>query len=330
VSVEAVAGSGTVDVAVSDADGSFRLIGLDAAPYTLRTRTQGRHRPASPVTVTPPTRNLRLVVEPRAPVSGRVVHGATGLPVERFWIRIVPRSGRPSAASRKRYYANDEGVFVVDAFSGAALPVPDGPFELEAGSDDARLQGRVSGVRPGDSEVRIVVRPGATIRGTVVREADRAGSPTVMLALAGGGWRRRDAEGDGSFAFLAVPPGHHTVEVFDGARVAVRPIHALPDWTLRLRLTPDAGGGVHVTATTIEGDPLAGVRVVIRRRCAPREYPANRARTTGAPGGCRFDGLPPGEYEVRAERTGHRPATEQVRLGPGQARHVHLCLAAKP
>jgi len=86
--------------------------------------------------------------------------------------------------------------------------------------------------------------------------------------------------------------------------------------------------------TDSSGSVLPGVTVSIAKNCRCRSCasrcdccPAARTIVTGAQGSYTFGGIEPGEYSVRAELAGFRPASaDSITIGVGQSKNVNLTL----
>jgi len=291
-------------------DGDFAIAGLQAGRWSVRASApglrEGRSRPFE-VDAGDEVPAVEVVLEEGATLSGRVME-SDGAPAVGARVDLADGAGRPVALAR----VDDTGRF---RLSG----LPDGAHTLTAVAGDGREVSRPVDLGLGPAEVTLVLDPGASLRGRVVR-ADGAPVEGARVLLVGGGSEggavetRTDALGrfgwpalrDGSYHLLAsaegLSPGRGSV-VVDG-----RPVET-PDIVL------DDGITLRGQVVGVPFEELPGVVVRVR----------GVAGAVGRPnysGGVVLRNLPAGEVvvDVALEGTGRR-AVERLEL-PAGAREV--------
>ena len=174
----------------------------------------------------------------------------------------------------------------------------------------------------------IALAPGAVLSGRVHDESDRpvAEAQVVARVIAGGAqepWSVLSGP-DGRFVIDTLPPARVTLEVGDGGHhePAIVAEIALPSAELvdvLLRRTAHLAGRV----TNPLGKPAAGAQVTL---AGSGVWPARTADTSPA-GEFKFDGVPEGIYELRAELAGAISVpVEGISVNPGNEARVELAL----
>lgn len=312
-------GMGIDQISMSAPDGHFKLPRLQAGHYRIdvvppRTGSANFRRMETGI-VSAPTRELRIVVEPGAMISGRVVDG----------------SGRPlgSIAVGARG-PNDERASVETLLDGTfkLVGLEDGAVYnlMVNASGGQRTKPYASLQRPhvptGTTGLEFVLEPGLSISGQVV---DQAGIAVPSLEISAAPIGTNDPYGpvawtdqSGSFTIQGLPPGHFRLSI--------------PPWFSRglllsggddvtagasgIKLTASEGAKISGFVVDETGAPLQGVEVSTGGSWT-------RSRKDGA-----FDlpGLAPGTpYDVTARVSRRVPASQ--RGVPAGSKDLRLVLA---
>jgi hypothetical protein len=306
--------------AVTNDRGAFRLRGLSAGRYRLRSSksmsvqaTQFWLQPG--VLAEVGDEDARVVVEEPGRLKGRVELARGGVP-ESFSVAIT--------LSAPEYFNGKQGTFVVN-------DVPAGRHTVTIASRGS--QPRVIedvDVRAGeDNDLgRIVLESGITVRGTVVDKNDTPVAEATVIAGAsilgdgkgpsGGGLRAKTDRG-GQFAIDGAVSGPLTLVAEHATLGRSVPLEVMigqePPPSLQLRLAPTAALQGHVTK---QRRPLDRVGVV----AAPNGSPTGRfAVTTQADGLYQFERLSEGDYLVstvlRMSPTVQLAQVVRAKVGPG-------------
>jgi len=339
--VRAVANGGEAsdpdaDVVYTARDGRFRFAGLPRSVHQLRIDAGGTFQPMTVRDVRPGDPPLTLRLSARPVAGGRVVD-EDGRPVESFWIRAFPhRSGDP-ALSWRRFVRAPDGRFRlgVKADSLAPPPLPDGVYDLEAGTPDGRVSPLIRGVRiPGRHDLVLPLGPGAELQG-VIRSSEGAPVAGALVQIA------------------PVAPAAaevHEVRTGPSGRYHVRPLRC-GSYRLRVRHRDAGVGGAntHVgrgstRAVDVGLAPEGKLSVSIATRrggfagdrrdddsrftCTLRSLGERDtvARQSGRTGPFRFAALVPGLYEVAVSTAGGPEATRHVAVHGGRSTSITIPL----
>jgi protocatechuate 3,4-dioxygenase beta subunit len=250
------------EVARSDAAGNFTVSGPSSADGFVHVEAYapgyGLVRRRLSVPLAEP--RLDLVLEPLAPIAGRVTDDA-GLPVPEATVGGLSRKDRHVSPDR-RSLGEDGGFVFSEATAGEWTLHVVAPPGFEIPGPDRRVRG-------GDRDVRVVLR--RTPRGNARLVAEltdpMTGEPldaiTARVAMTSGGASVKTSRPPGRVLADGLPPGSWriTVDVADARRIehafTVRP----DDLEVRLRLSPRRPG---VLTGRILFDDLAGVRLPAR------------------------------------------------------------------
>ncbi|MBL8862782.1 MAG: hypothetical protein JNK02_12350 [Planctomycetes bacterium] len=317
--------------AVTEADGSFTLPGLGAAPATLRVSAAGRAARWIPVSATPAELELaEIELGPGGAVQGRVARGdgspwsgalviASRMGAGVFGERMSFGLTRSDAAGRYALTDLPPGGYVVFAYDPAERVTP--------ATRDLTIRGTEvveKDLGPTEGRTRVVgIARGP--QGAPLADLD------VLLGSDGPGsaygtaWISARTDRAGAFAFEGVEPRRY--EVFAGrglgtsyARVGELDVPLAPEIRHDLELAP---GAVHGTVRAIDGAPAAEAWIILLRVDGARETFAGRAHSDLA-GRFELLGLAPGTYVItaHAERAGVaavRSAPIEVGAGPSSA-----------
>jgi RNA polymerase sigma-70 factor (ECF subfamily) len=197
-------------VATSAADGTFELHGLDSDTYELSSDVEGR-APAMIKNVAGGTRGVAIELTSGQALAGTVA-SADGTPVPAFTLFVFHREG----AARDLVLSRS----LVDASGHFSVHVTPGAYELVAAANGWAQSAPAPATAPG-GELRLVMSPGAILRGKVVSASD--GSPIARARVTRealhGGTSAQPANvatvtrADGSFELRGVPPGPVSIVV---------------------------------------------------------------------------------------------------------------------
>lgn len=162
-------GSEVVSQHFSDAAGRFTLGGLASGQsYTIEAYRRGTGR-AVVRAVDAGSRDLEIIVEPPAKLSGVVVDRSNRRPVPEFLIALSPLDGPPRRADG-HHFLDVGGAFTIE-------DVDPGPYRLVVRADGYAV-GEIDRLEVSGSEstVRVELEPAATLVGRVI---DAAGNPVL-------------------------------------------------------------------------------------------------------------------------------------------------------
>ena len=225
--------------ALTNADGSFEVIGLANGTYEL----QVSHAEYSPGQVTvelPATGRLDGVevrLEPGVRIKGRVVNEADQPVADAFVLLLDPQTGAPASGGGRGRTTGVDGSFELSGVAPgtwnlqatAAGYAPSAAVTVDASAGAANVVLRVT---PGGRVEAVVVdSSGAPVSGVPVALLDAATGRSVVSAMPGrGGGRSPESDDAGRVVFEHVPPGARTV-----------------------RATPAEGAATQVQVTVQEG-----------------------------------------------------------------------------
>ncbi len=231
--------------ATTAADGTFAIASLERdAGYALSAEADG-FAPSANVAVASGARDVAIVLESGEQIDGSVVT-SSGDPVPAYTLLAYRRDG----AARTAVVARS----IVDAAGHFAIHVAAGDYELVA-SASGWAPSPPTVAHAGDREARLVVSPGATLRGRVVSGADDSPIPyaRVQREARGGGASAQPANAgtvtraDGTFELTGIPAGALAITIAADhfhprieAGMTASDGEALPD--VVLALTPLADG----------------------------------------------------------------------------------------
>lgn len=297
----------TID-AVADADGMFRIEHLPAGRWEVVARLRG-HADASGIVHLPQTRALRLVPEPHVAIGGELVFD-DGAPVvgAKLYAYELDEDGstRPGQGVHYGVTSGPGGKWRIDGLRP-------GRFKLTVrGNEEANLiRYEDKSVRGGQTDLRVVVKRGLSVSGTVVDAAGK-GVPEIYLHIARDEGKVRRLYGsatsgrDGAFVIAGVPPGLNELTLRKGElRLTLKEIPAgARDLKVTFDPTRDDLGrrDLHGLAGVLvdeDGRPVVGRRIWLKG-LSPLDYKTQT--TTDAKGRFAFAQLPEGRYPLELER----------------------------
>lgn len=312
--------------AVSGPDGEFVIADLPAGhPLHLLSSADGFLPTWTLGVETPPEEPVAIALQRAAAVAGTVVD-EEGEPVTggRVLLRWPgPPSGTVGVERRRgdgsrRAEAEADGAFRFETLEP-------GTVELSAESDEHLPSEPVEvELAPGEdrSGVRLVVRPGAVIRG---RALDATGEPVAGAEVRAGPTTARSGA-DGSFRLAGLEPGFVGLFGFhpDYRRTVeeVEVVAGVNEQDLRF----EDGYGLSGHTVDAAGEPIAGARVVVRQE-ALRELPGYGA-TSGRDGAFRVVVSEEGSFGLVATAPGYAPSVlSGLELGPAPVEGVEVVLS---
>ncbi|MEO7734735.1 MAG: sigma-70 family RNA polymerase sigma factor [Kofleriaceae bacterium] len=197
------AGPQTMLYAVTDEAGGFTISGLDRGRYQLSAENED-HAVATLADITGGSHDVRITLERGVVLAGRVVD-PTGAPVPTFSLTIS-RRGEP-AAQPTRTLVDPQGHF--------ALRVVRGDYDVAVSAPGWAAAEPVR-VTAGTAELRLALRAGSSLRGTVVASDDHrpiVAARVRCVSCGGGGSSIQPANlgaatrPDGSFELTGLPAG---------------------------------------------------------------------------------------------------------------------------
>lgn len=332
----------------TDADGRFHLVGLTPGSLRLRAEAPGRiESDRVPVTITEGEEVAGIVIEldEGASISGVVSWEdggpASGVRVEVSFdptylagleafnaLRGAEGDATTGDEGRFRVTGLGKGPFVVRA--GAAPP--DGE---EAGEDDERWTARAAGVRPGETDVALVLRRPVGLRGRVI---DDVGAPVgsfhvhvrratdgPIAGIAEEDFRRTEhvTSEDGAFLVEHLAPGSYELWVQDEDHVSLEVVavdlpQAEPVEVLATRTAAVSG-----VVRSPQGDPVEGARVTVLGGSDLTRMieggPQPPKTESGRDGSFRLAGIAPGATGLIAESEDWaRSPVVDVELAPAE------------
>ena len=323
-------------------DGSFRLPGSGDSFDTLRV-DHPDCIDESPREVIPVQGGVKVVLRRGGEIRGRLVSAGDGAPVRFAWVYVQedPEERYRSGNSKWQVALDREGRFRVRGLRATTLSV----FAV-SGDRASDVIERVSS-RDG-KEIRLALRPGGTVKGTV---RDGRGKPLSRVAVGieasllegfKGGYChfKTSAETDdaGGFQFVGLPSGvwlvtlpeaegyaasQRRVTIAAGETKTVGFVRAKPG-VLKVHVVDSRGrsvNGASISIETADGVEISpdeqSLREYFKAPDADRSSLKERCERTGRDGVACWPGLEPGKYTVKAiaglEDDG--VATAQVREG---------------
>ncbi len=325
--------SGEPLVALTSGDGAYEVLGLGQGKHAVKATRRGYHA-ALAANVESGRADVTLTLRQQGRVRARVV-GGDGAPVRRFRIGLrrvfVAQGGQIAAVAD----VPDRSVALVGGDDGVDIEgVPHGEFclQVEAEGFAKALSAPFANPEDGPDQPRrfdvvVTLGQGATVRGRVVAEdgAPLAGATVQTVAagiaaespfyrmLAGTTPDRITAttvrtDADGWFTLARLAPGDYQliVDHRDACRTTVPDL----DFAAGPRTLPPIALPIGAAVTgraTVGGKPAPQMKVVLSTPPAQQAAAgAVRVEAITAPDGTFAlpRRVPPGQYELRAARTG--------------------------
>lgn len=313
--------------AVSGSDGRFLVTGLTpGATADVTVRREGYAAQTLARIDVPPWEPLRIVLEPSARVSGRVVdERGDAVPGAVVTVRAAD-AVLPVGMDGRLVDADASGAFELHDLAAGRLALAAmarGYLTSEAVLLDLAARSSID-------DVQLTVRRGASIEGRVVTPSGQPAMaarvslrgplrPDQMLEREVAGFAQTD--GEGRYRLEGVSPGPQTIAASqDGYQSALREVTVQPgpnQFDLRLGEGFSVGGRV----TDAGGAPLAGVAVSLMTAT-----PGARDEMSAADGAFLFTGVAPGPVVVSARKQGYSSARRELQLADRSVGDVELQL----
>ena len=288
--IELSSAGNMLEQAPDTVEGHTRFRDVPEGAYTLTVNASGYYLATRELDLQPGLTELRLVLQSRPVVRGRVVDDK-GQPVENaeVWARDTVD---PEASSTT---TDEDGSFELEADGK-------GPVTVEAWNQE-KGRGSAKGHTGGEVEVRL--EPGAVIE---LEVDDPDGKPVVesvrlVQVETGRSFWGETAEPFGRFSGLE--PGKWQVSINRNERLPVtKDVELGRGQVLRLRLKLDAGAAVDGRVLDAHGAPMPGARVL---------FSGGVAATTDERGQFSLTGVTPGPVELTAfDRESGRSASAEA------------------
>jgi len=287
----------------TDADGRFRLEHLTKdMVFDLHVRHPDYSTEVLPNVAAADQELLRVELELPAVVTGRVL-SSTGKPVARAWVGAKP----PDAVDSWVLYSDRHGVDPTthtDAEGRFRLP------DVEPGR--VRLSVEARGFQPytrsgleifpaTETEVKVVLEPGATVSGRVL---DADGRPLSGVSVQGAG-RNDRTDVQGHFRLVGISPGTHHLLAWSDQHGRIRRTVEVPAQGTVVELVFPAGRPVTGQVVGSEDQPVPGALVRLEPATEKTGTEGSaRNGLTDRSGAFRFSQVPPGTYRLLARRDG--------------------------
>jgi hypothetical protein len=311
VAVSAVTNMRRPATASTDANGNFRIEGLDSGRYLLRAGKSGYVPAEQPDVDLDTAGSVRLVLKAGAVVVGRV----TGLsPEEMSNVTVFALGSQGSRPSMAQADAN--GQFRIEG-------APTGSVRVWAASGSGFMGGggrtserkSIEVASGGETAVDIEFLSGNSVSGTVTREGrPLAGVEVLFDAADRRSSSRASAISDsgGRYEVTGLEDGEYDVVVRMSNFSTFNTKHLVSgSGNFDIRVPTAALRGVVTDATT--GDPIEGAAVDVN----PKEGESIwlDRKMTSATGAFRFDSLAAGSYAVRVSKSGYGQVVRPVEVG---------------
>jgi hypothetical protein len=313
---------------VSGNDGRFSVRGLTpGATADVTVRREGFVTQTLPRVELPPSAPLRIVLEPSARVSGRVVDDrGEAIPGAVVTVR-APDAALPVGLEGRLVETDAAGAFVLHDLAAGRVAIS----AIARGYLSADPLLLDLGVRTNVQDVELTLRRGATVEGLVLTPSGQPATaarvtlrgtltPERMLEREIAGFARTD--GEGRYRLEGIGAGPQTLAASqEGYQSAIRDMVVQPGQNqLDFRLAEGLSVGGRVTDSG--GAPVAGAGVSLMTS-GPG---AMRNEMSAADGTFRFPGVEPGRFVVSAQKQGYSTARQELQLADRAVEDLELQL----
>jgi len=263
--------------AYTDLQGRFLFFGAPARPFRLAADVEeGELVPAS-IEAHADQAGVRIALQRRYPLTGRVVFAADDAPARFFWVRVHPHSPSDGATRAKRYFSSADGRFRLEHQSDVwGHPrLPRGRFDIEAGTDRGQVSRLACDVTAGvPTAVTLSLDAGGNIRGVVlgpdgrpapfarVQVVEEAGHRSVAPRLT------LETPRNGRFALHSLRPGRYRIHARHEGRDSppiVVDVHREETAKVRVRIRPGPGADRRPVRPDMTRAPARPTRAMGRR-----------------------------------------------------------------
>jgi hypothetical protein len=271
--------------AKSQDDGSFTLDGVPAGDVVLSVGAQGHAYRELGVVVDEKTPPQEIALSPGGTIAG-IVTTAAGAPVTgrvllRGWIGYM---GETNEAGRFSYAHLVAGKYRVTADTAAGSASQD----IQLGRDEIR------------EDIVLVVGGGRSVRGVVrgLRPEQLSQTHLMLRPASEQGSFSTQPDEQGAYALKGVPPGRAVISIFGPGRQFDKPVEVPADQDVTLDLIFPAGARLSGRVTQ-GGKPVVGKSVWMRP--VEDRFDTLYQAFTSADGQYEIEGLPSGDYRLRAD-----------------------------
>ncbi|HEY4592875.1 MAG TPA: carboxypeptidase regulatory-like domain-containing protein, partial [Thermoanaerobaculia bacterium] len=300
--------------APTEADGTFRLSGVEDGDYVLQAVKRGYSSgPVRKVTVAgAPVSGIELKLNPS---EGTITGRLTGLEFSqlarvRVWVSASFNVGAVDAEGSYRISHLAPGPWKVQA------TVPDTPLHAE---------GEVT-LEPGASEARLDLNFGGghTLSGVVLRNGEPLAGAALLLTRPGQSLRA-SADLQGAFRFEGLEDGTYELNAGTGGGAWHKEtVEITGDQTIRVELHTASLSGRVVDAT--DSSPVSGARIFVKSPEGSNRSPFFSDATTDARGVFRLAEVAEGAWTVQAVKEGYAAGERKIEVGDSPPGDVEIRL----
>ncbi|HVR96557.1 MAG TPA: carboxypeptidase regulatory-like domain-containing protein, partial [Thermoanaerobaculia bacterium] len=320
-----------IGTGLSEEDGSFSILGVEAGKVTLNASATGflaKEMTALEVPAGRDLEGLEVVLGRGAMVVGRVL-GPSGSPVADAQVEVVPPAERgfQARADAARAATDGDGNYRLEG-------VAEGPVLIAATHHDYQRAVKDLEVKEGENRADLRLEEGAEVSGRVV---DSSGQPVegaqvvvnapssrgamIVLTSGMGGPPQARTGADGTFRIANVADGTYEVQADKTGYAPARLRDVQVDGSVRgLELRLESGGAIRGRITGLELPDLGEVNVMAR-------HLSERTMRSGQvdyKGDYRIEGLAEGDWEVSAFTGSNRSAQAKGTVTAGSETVVDL------
>jgi protocatechuate 3,4-dioxygenase beta subunit len=287
--------------------GGFEFTQLGEGSYTIYALSPG-YSPVVLSGVAAGSRDVRIVLQNFAILTGNVVDKTTGKPVPRFSVRYVMQSYPPfdtaGVEGGEDSFANSDGSFRIEK-------APVAPLNVEIKAEGYALWSTaIPDPIPGqENVVNAELSAAATITGVIV---DTAGNPIASAEVIGSRVNVR-SDDKGHFELPGLPLGQESQIVVIHSSYAQAVVNVVADSSESLEIVLAKGGSVRIKATDAGRPVLMFSAMVSAQGDASTPRPARRMATNV--GEVLIERFTPGEADV----TVYLPTQDQTMEEFGKA-----------
>ncbi len=278
----------------SKEDGSFTLDGVPGGDILLTVGAQDHAYRELPLLVDEKTPPQEIALSAGGTIAG-IVTTTSGAPVKgRVWLNgpMAGYGGESSEAGQFSYKHMPPGRYSVQA-------------DTSSGSAQQQFVLQQDEIKDG---IVLVVGAGRTVRG-VVRGPRLEQIPKLFLSLraeSGNAFMSMHPDERGAYAFKGVPPGPADISVYSSALQFERHIDVPADQDVTFDIVLPTGG--RLSGRVTQGGKPAPHKNIFMRPTGAKDDMRYRA-TTSEEGEYEIEGLPPGDYRLRADEDISRAVT---------------------